>query len=42
MENERLGEMPFYKLMVFYEILCKAGVYLENGRENLDVYVQDC
>lgn len=29
MENERLGE----KLMVSYEMFCKAGIDLENGRE---------
>lgn len=41
-ENERLEEMPSCKLMVSYEILCRAGISLENDRESLDVYIQDC
>lgn len=42
MENERLEEMPFCKLIVSYEILCRAGINLENDRENLDMYIPDC
>lgn len=37
MENERLEEMSFCKLMVSYAILCRAGINLESDRGNLDV-----